>query len=159
MLMWSVIAISDPGADLGAQRSGGIGQDQHRGSGRPQRADRGPQRVETAAFVQVRAALEHRHRDAPDRAQHRPPGVPGDGRAGKPGQVLVADDGRVLDGVGDRAEAGPEHDADARRAQAHAERPALERAGQQLSQRQRQGSVPGRPRYTGVSAPPNSASR
>ena len=60
------------------------------------------------------APLEQRDALAFERADDEPAGVTRDGRDGKAGQVLIGDRNGVLDLVGERAEAGAEHDAERR---------------------------------------------
>ena len=108
------------GAHRRTQRPGGIGQHEDRRAGRAQRPDRRAQCFEIAALVQVRAPLEHGNRDAADRAEDGPAGVPLDARPRKAGQLLVPHHDRVLHGIGDRAQARPQHDPHSRRAEVHA---------------------------------------
>ena len=103
-----------PGAELGAQRAGGVREDQRVGARGAEGPDRGRDRLDRRPLVEVAAALEDGDRDAAEVADHRAAGVAGDGREREAGKLLVGDDVRVGDRVGDGAEAGAEHDADAR---------------------------------------------
>jgi hypothetical protein len=103
-----------PGADLGAQRSGRVGEHEDLGTGGAEGADGRANRVELPAFVDVGAALEHRHGHRADAAEHRAAAVACHRRARKAGEVGVVDRGLVHDGIRHRSQPGAEHDPDAR---------------------------------------------
>ena len=160
--MWSAIAISRPGPDLGAQRAGRVGDQQRLGAGRAQRAHRArASRAGVAALVDVRAALQAGHRQPAERARARAgppwPATPG---AREAGQLGVGDRDGVLERVGEPAEPGAEHDpqprrvspraaiaAAAARASAHPVGQVLraERARQQLARASRSSRAPAAP--------------
>src|SRR5580704_11520305 len=77
-----------------------------------------------------------------------------DARPWQSGQLLVAHEHRVLHGAGDGAQAHPQHDAHARRAQVQASAPRSNAPGKSSPM-----VVVVGPRYTGVAASPNSESR
>ena len=65
-----------------------------------------------AVLVIMAAALEQRDALALQFADHEAPAVAGDGRLREAGDIAVGDDRRVLDLVGQRAEAGAEHEGE-----------------------------------------------
>ena len=102
------------GADLGAQRAGGVGGQQRAGAGRLQRADRDAHAGGVAALVDVATPLEDRDRQAGERAERQRPGVAGHARLREARQVAVRDRHRVLERVGHGAETRAEDDPERR---------------------------------------------
>ena len=104
--MWSVIAMRLAGADVGAQRAGGVRE--HERSRRRRRAGRGPGCDGSAggALVEVLRGPGGPRRARRRGRRARPAGVAGDRRPREAGQLVVADDLRVGDRVGD-ARRGP----------------------------------------------------
>ena len=75
--------MSRPGPDLRAQRARGVREQDELGAQRADGAHRYRDRGRVDALVEVRAALEHRDRDARERADDEAPGVPGDAADGE----------------------------------------------------------------------------
>ena len=59
-------------------------------------------------------ALQHRHRGVPEPAEPQPAGMAGDSRPREAGDLAIGDVDGIGHRVGDRAEAGAEHDPDRR---------------------------------------------
>ncbi len=144
-LMWSMIAMSEPGPTAGCSDPAALVSTRVEAPAARKRPDRHPQRLGVAALVQVRAALKHRDRDAADATQHGAPGVSRHGRAGKARQVFVA---RPRRHPPRRRPPRPGPSPARRRRGAsrgsRLKRPAVERAGQELAQG-RLSSAPGTP--------------
>src|ERR1700759_5231961 len=112
MLMWSTIAISDPGPT----------------AGRSDPAALVSTRISAPAARRARTGVRSASGSPPSYRCARPwstatgtPAIePSTARPRKARQLLIADHDRVLHGVGDRAQARSEHDAHAWRSQVHA---------------------------------------
>ena len=114
------------GAGLGPQRAGRVGEHEDLRAEQPQRADRGRDGGRLDPLVDVRAALEAGDGDAVERAERERAGVARDRADAEAGDVGVGDRDRVGELVDERAEAGAEHEPDARR---EARRALLDRPG------------------------------
>ena len=148
-------------ADLGPQGARRVGQHQDLGAGAVERAHGRAQLIEVAALVEVRSALQQRHRDATELAQHHMAAVTLDRGPRKARQLLVGHLDRLADGLGDHAETRAEHDADARACAAAAlQDPRRLAPAHGASRSKASGSSspsvvdwrgpPGRPRCTGI---------
>jgi hypothetical protein len=102
------------GSGFRLEASGSIGEEQRLATGRLQCAHRALHAIGAAMFIEMRPSLHHRHGDPGDGAEGQPAEMPGDTHGRKARQIAVRDDDRLLDRIGESAEAGAEHDADLR---------------------------------------------
>ena len=102
--------------DLGAERAGGVGQDQRVAAERLQRARQYVDGSSRHALVQMDAALQTGDLDAAEAAEHQPSGVALDAGARKARQVGIVDRRGVLDRGRDPVEPGAQDQTDPRRA-------------------------------------------
>ena len=96
------------------EAAGRVGQEQRLAAKRAERIDRDPHRARVPMLVIMAAALKQRHPPALHRPDHEAPGMALDARNRKARNVDVRDRGRVTRFIGERAEAGAEHNRERR---------------------------------------------
>ena len=101
------------GADLGAERAGGAGQEQGLAASQFQGSDGEFDGSGSRALVKMDAALHAGDALAAESAEHQLTGVAVNARAGETGQVGVGDRDWIFDPLRQTTEAGAQHDADA----------------------------------------------
>ena len=111
-LMWSRMTISVPGPKLGSRPPAAFVRTTIRAPSRLEQQHRLDDQPGVVALVQVEAALEHDHGAAAETPEEQPPGVARRRRGRPAGQLGERDRDRVLELVGEAAEAGAEDDPD-----------------------------------------------
>ena len=112
--MWSVIATSAGGVHSVCRPPAALVRNKRLAAERLERLDQRRHRVGVAALVIMAAALKQRDPPALQLADHQPALVAGDGGLRKAGNVGVGNRDRVLRLVGERPEAGAEHEGERR---------------------------------------------
>jgi hypothetical protein len=99
-------------AERGIQPAGRVGQDDDPRAEGVEEQDRLDDEPRVVALVQMEPALEHDHGPPAERAEEQPADVPGCGRRRPAGQIAERDGHRIVEVVGQAAQAGAQDDAD-----------------------------------------------